>query len=442
MLRTWIEEQDSLKGRTQPDLRWIRVNRLRSCLSEVLDTDFAEFKRLPTYQEISATTNPKSYVCDANVPDLICTNASTKELTDSQLYLSGKIILQDKASCFPAHLLLDSRPAALHGSADFVVHDVMDACAAPGNKTSHVASILASSQEHSDNSTAYACERDERRSQVLTDMLRRAAAERVQVLPKQDFLALSPSDTRFRKVTHLLLDPSCSGSGILSREEVPSLTLPKGATLSRASSAQTRQRATDSSQSKSRSKKRKKDADATQHDDTVARPATQNHLQDRLRRLSNLQTHIIEHAFKFPQARVITYSTCSVYATENEIVALRALNSDIARERRWRPLKRSEQPRGLEIWPHRGLDLSDHEENQDEGRKLWLRLTPDEREGFREACIRCKPGHDGTIGFFVVGFVQSDFVDLDSGTLLHSEQVQDTAAVQSDEEWNGFGDDE
>ncbi|KAH3793061.1 hypothetical protein DPMN_146563 [Dreissena polymorpha] len=47
------------------------------------------------------------------------------------LYMSGSIILQDKASCFPAHVL-----SPLPGSM------LIDCCAAPGNKTTHLAAIL------------------------------------------------------------------------------------------------------------------------------------------------------------------------------------------------------------------------------------------------------------------------------------------------------------
>ena len=39
----------------------------------------------------------------------------------------GCLIIQDKASCFPSQLLMDAWTGG----------DVIDACAAPGNKTSH-----------------------------------------------------------------------------------------------------------------------------------------------------------------------------------------------------------------------------------------------------------------------------------------------------------------
>ncbi len=47
------------------------------------------------------------------------------------LYRRGHLILQDKASCFPAAIL-----APPPGSV------CIDACAAPGNKTSHLAALM------------------------------------------------------------------------------------------------------------------------------------------------------------------------------------------------------------------------------------------------------------------------------------------------------------
>lgn len=74
----------------------------------------------------------KSFKRDEHIPDLLAFHPNAR-FTEDSLYLSGKIILQDKASCFPAYIL--SPPA----SDDAVV---IDATAAPGNKTSHLCAIM------------------------------------------------------------------------------------------------------------------------------------------------------------------------------------------------------------------------------------------------------------------------------------------------------------
>lgn len=67
----------------------------------------------------------------------------TAALVEHPLYRNGKIILQDLASCFPAEILLCRE----HESTDKL--HVIDATAAPGNKTSHLSALLAQRRGHS-----------------------------------------------------------------------------------------------------------------------------------------------------------------------------------------------------------------------------------------------------------------------------------------------------
>jgi 25S rRNA (cytosine2278-C5)-methyltransferase len=55
------------------------------------------------------------------------------QLTGTPEYSDGRLILQDKASCFPAVVLA---PPAHPGSI------IIDATAAPGNKTSHLSALM------------------------------------------------------------------------------------------------------------------------------------------------------------------------------------------------------------------------------------------------------------------------------------------------------------
>ena len=77
-------------------------------------------------------TNSRAFMQDQQIPNLLAFHPSVR-FTEDPLYISGNIILQDKASCFPAHVL--SPPAR----EDAVV---IDATSAPGNKTSHLCAIM------------------------------------------------------------------------------------------------------------------------------------------------------------------------------------------------------------------------------------------------------------------------------------------------------------
>ena len=80
----------------------------------------------------SGLATRKCFKRDEHIPNLLAFNPRVK-FTEDPLYVSGKIILQDKASCFPAHILSPpSNDRAL----------VIDATAAPGNKTSHLCAIM------------------------------------------------------------------------------------------------------------------------------------------------------------------------------------------------------------------------------------------------------------------------------------------------------------
>lgn len=88
------------------------------------------FARMHCLQDLF--DNRKGFSRDLHVPDLLLFSPQTT-FNNDPLYLSGKIILQDKASCFPAIVL---SPPATDESV------VIDATAAPGNKTSHLSALM------------------------------------------------------------------------------------------------------------------------------------------------------------------------------------------------------------------------------------------------------------------------------------------------------------
>ncbi|KAJ6148781.1 hypothetical protein N7497_010763 [Penicillium chrysogenum] len=328
--------------------RWVRINNIRTTLEEQLSTTFKCYRRVDTLAELapedeleSRKPEPRLFI-DANIPDLVA--------------------------------------------------------------TTHLASLLAKQQKGNKDSKEriFSMDASTMRSRTLQKMVSLAGADSVTVLQGQDFLALDPEDEQFEKVTGLLLDPSCSGSGIIGRDDVPQFTLPAAAAYKAP---------------KSHGKKRKRpgnedEADGEQSKATMgtpqAAPTDENDIPDgtidseRLTKLSSIQARIVEHALRFSNATRVTYSTCSIHLIENEGVVARILNSQVAKERGWRLLRRDEQPDGLRRWKKRGV----REERPAEG-ETGPSGTVDLSDEALEACIRSWQGDaEGLGGFFVAGFIR------------------------------------
>ncbi|NXC86852.1 NSUN5 methyltransferase, partial [Cercotrichas coryphoeus] len=232
--------------------RYVRVNTLKTCVDDVIDffkrQGYAYLGKAASVEELKALSGKKFFL-DLHLPELLVFPSQT-DLHDNLLYTSGHIILQDKASCLPAFLL---GPVA--GS------HIIDACAAPGNKTSHLAAILKNKGQ------IFAFDVDPKRVATMSTLLTRAGVTCCQ-LAQQDFLTVDPRDPKYSRVTHILLDPSCSGSGMVTR----------GPGEEAASSA------------------------------------------ERLQALSGFQRRVLNHALSFPALQRLVYSTCSLHQEENEDV--------------------------------------------------------------------------------------------------------------------------
>ncbi|KAK4123483.1 S-adenosyl-L-methionine-dependent methyltransferase [Parathielavia appendiculata] len=369
--------------------RWIRVNTLKSTVDEQLDTTFKGFEMVPTVQEVMALASiGKKVIClDGYVPHLIAASPGV-DFTKTEAYKTGAIILQDKASCFPAYLL-DPRPED---------GDIIDACSAPGNKTTHLAGIL-HERGFAPGQRILAFEKDKQRAKTLEKMVKTAGSDKVTVIhPGADFLQTDPSAPGFQHVGALLLDPSCSGSGIVGRDDTPEFHLPSPAPLT-LSKQPNRKNAKDKTRNNLKRKRAPSPApvllDDAGNETVLASPQA---LHARLAALASFQLSILLHAFAFPAARKVTYSTCSVHAVENEGVVMLALKSDVSRERGWRVLRREEQVRGMREWPVRG-EVEACEGNGE----------------VAGACVRASRGDGrGVMGFFVVCFVR-DAVFNDAG---------------------------
>jgi 25S rRNA (cytosine2278-C5)-methyltransferase len=106
----------------------------------------------------SLKDNKMTFMVDTNVVNLLAFNPSYPVATKfSEEYTSGEIILQDKASCMPADLL-DVGLGCI----------VLDACAAPGNKTTQLASAVGPIGH------VFAIEKDPKRAETLKCMVSKA----------------------------------------------------------------------------------------------------------------------------------------------------------------------------------------------------------------------------------------------------------------------------
>ncbi|KAL4788923.1 S-adenosyl-L-methionine-dependent methyltransferase [Aspergillus venezuelensis] len=423
--------------------RWVRINNVRTTMEEQMKSTFAGFEVVDSLADlvVGGDDKLKRMRIDPHIPDLIAV-APGVEFSSTTAYKKGEIILQDKASCFPAYLLLGG---------EWEGGDLIDGCAAPGNKTTHMASLLSKARSGANfdpkkrkaPSHIMSMDASAVRAKTLKKMVSTAGADNiVTVLQGQDFLALDPQDPQFENVTGLLLDPSCSGSGIIGRDDVPQLTLPAPGKQT-APQGKKRKRNEPSSSTPASKSPTSTEPSSTSENDTPTEGIT----QDRLTKLSNLQFHIVSHALSFPAARKISYSTCSIHLTENESVVRCILDSDVAKKRGWRVMRRDEQPVGLQKWSARGVD---REEAVIPGAEVHesVDLTEEELGG----CLRCWPGdEEGTGGFFVVGFVREgeddgDYqdssinkVDEERKNVVEEEHGEDEE-VEEDDEWEGFSD--
>ncbi|XP_021563402.1 probable 28S rRNA (cytosine-C(5))-methyltransferase isoform X2 [Carlito syrichta] len=166
---------------------------------------------------------------------------------------------------------------------------VIDACAAPGNKTSHLAALL------KNQGKIFAFDLDAKRLASMATLLARAGVSCCE-LAEKDFLAVSPSDPRYRQVHYILLDPSCSGSGMLTRQ--------------------------------------------------LEEPWADTPSKERLHALAGFQQRALCHALSFPSLQRLVYSTCSLCQEENEDVVREVLQQNPGAFR-LAPV--------LPTWPHRGL---------------------------------------------------------------------------------------
>lgn len=343
--------------------KYIRVNEFKSTIEDGLQ----EMRKLFPQVEV-----------DEHVPSLLILPPNTKGLGQHPGVKDSRFIIQDKASCLPSQILFEQWFRGTQGPGDR--GDLIDCCAAPGNKTSHLAALVHKSSTTVSSSTSipssttqsttqstnskkrkreknnppvnliFAFDKNPKRAILLHERMKAAGADAIVHAQRGDFLTLDPMD--FPNVTAILLDPSCSGSGVVGAlERVVERSGGKSGILS--------------------------------HPDKDHSNATLSEEVDRLESLRNFQVTALLHAMSFPNARAITYSTCSINDLENECVVAEVLKTQ--RSLGWS----LEAPACLATWKRRGKEVEGI--SGEEARKL----------------IRCLP-EDGCQGFFVALFVRNN----------------------------------
>ena len=303
-LRTYEKElrgnigsnQIAKKSNSKKDIpRYVRVNLLKAAnINRVISTlkkdGFPEItyeKENTSYKQFLKTVKKlelNQFIVDYHFGDLLAFGPGTT-FFDYKLYIEGVLVLQDKASCLAVEAL-NPPPGSF----------VLDACAAPGMKTLQAVSKINICDTNCSH-RAIAVERDSKRCKTLQSLMLKFGATDIQIM-NSDFLELKPGN--FPQVEYIVLDPSCSGSGIFHRNEMQEQESP-----------------------------------------------------ERIEKLANLQTKLLRHALSFPNVVRVAYSTCSVHKQENEDVVIKVLNGDDTHE----PIKNFRLKENcLPTWERRGMD--------------------------------------------------------------------------------------
>lgn len=421
-------------------VRWVRLNAIKCTSKEELDsreeelTNNGQVKFVENWHDVrkpSAEGNQLVIYKDKNVENLYGVNPTRFPVITSSLYTSGRLIIQDRASCFPATILVhnlrelgvtlkpqhelapSSKPKSKSGAAADYKGSIqlIDACSAPGNKTTHLtglalkyyqdllapqsagkSAITAKPKQHQSYKFIAAFERSEFRAKTLSKMLSVAGASKYVSVNVQDFTRSNPRD--FANVLGLVVDPSCSGSGIFGRKNAA--PLPKTDT--------------------EKQKEGDDDHEEEEEEEDEDAQGMSKEEEDRLLKLAGFQYKVVKHALSFPKAQVVVYSTCSIHAHENEHVVDRLMNdNEVAKVWGWRVQTRSAVVPG---WDRRGIaaEFKLHEQKHGEA-------GLQQREQMAQGCVRAVPKKDGGIGFFAVCFVR----DMPGQT-----------QGQEDEEWTGL----
>ncbi len=177
------EAIELFKSLNQPLPISIRVNTLKASVKEVLE----ELRREGVNAEVSS-----------RVPVVIRFNGPYN-FDKSRLFRTGRIVIQDEPAAY-ASIVLDPKPGMT----------VVDMCAAPGGKTSHIVELMKG------EGLVYAFDVDPQRVKRMRELLRRTGTHRIVKIYVED-ATKAPEILGEEIADRVLLDPPCSSTGTLPK---------------------------------------------------------------------------------------------------------------------------------------------------------------------------------------------------------------------------------
>lgn len=166
-----------LKANQKVEYETVRVNTLKTSKNEIL-SKFANCK-------------------EGKLPDILYTN-DIKELLHSEEFKKGLITFQDEAPALVAYLLKPEEG-----------QKILDICAAPGGKTTHIAQIV------KDNAEITAMDLHEHRGKLIEETAKRLGINSIKVKIHDATNFIPEFEEKFDRI---VADVPCSGLGVIRKK--------------------------------------------------------------------------------------------------------------------------------------------------------------------------------------------------------------------------------
>ena len=245
IVKNWTEQIG--KEETEKLCIWFNQSPNLDLRVNILSTSLDEVKSAFSNADITVATVP-------HLPQALRLTSSSGSIQNLPGFKEGWWTIQDSSAQLVTHLL-DPQPG----------ETIIDACAAPGGKTTHIAELM------EDNGTIWACDRIPKRLRKLKENAERLQLKSIQICPGD-----SRSSPQFNQIAdRVLIDAPCSGLGTLHKR--PDI----------------RWRQT----------------------------------PEKLKELSLLQSELLEEAVSWVKPEgILVYATCTLHSLENEEVILSFLD--------------------------------------------------------------------------------------------------------------------